>query len=139
MNESIHHLFQITLHDMDPIAHAVTEQLGDLIQYFRYSPNSYYGDNLFFISIVLHKIPQFKNIAQVILLDSDLKFKADILDLHGLFRQFSPTEIIGIAREGQPVYRHIFSTYRYSFGNIYTNHTVTYNMQFESSPKIIEM
>lgn len=103
---------KVFLHDMEPIARGVTELLADLIKYFRYSPDSYYGDNLFFISTVLHSLAQFKNAQKMIMLDSDLKFKDDIANLNAYFSEFSDTELIGIARDGQPVYRHVFSAYR---------------------------
>lgn len=97
---------------MEPIARGVTELLGDVVKYFRYSSTSYYGDNLFFISIVLHRLAQFRDLAQVVMLDSDLKFLDDIRNLHAHFRRFSDLQLVGIAREAQPTYRHIFSSYR---------------------------
>ena len=39
------------------------------------------------------------------MLDADLKFRDDITRLHELFNKFSDTNIIGIARENQPVYK----------------------------------
>ena len=46
------------------------------------------------------------------MLDSDLEFKSDIAELFGHFTSFSPSNIFGLAREQQPVYRHIFHMYR---------------------------
>lgn len=46
------------------------------------------------------------------MLDADLKFNADIKNLFDEFGKFSATNIIGIARENQPVYRHTFHMYR---------------------------
>lgn len=46
------------------------------------------------------------------MLDCDLKFNADIYQLYNHFSQFSKDNVIGIAREAQPVYRHNLHMYR---------------------------
>lgn len=46
------------------------------------------------------------------MLDIDLRFDNDIRELNKLFNQFNSNQIIGIARENQPVYRHLFWLYR---------------------------
>ena len=46
------------------------------------------------------------------MLDCDLKFKNDIRLLYEEFYKFKATNIIGIARDSQPVYRHVFWKYR---------------------------
>ncbi|EDV27122.1 uncharacterized protein TRIADDRAFT_50070 [Trichoplax adhaerens] len=46
-------------------------------------------------------------------MDSDLKFTTDIRNLFNLFHEFQPNNIIGIGRESQPVYRHVFWQYRH--------------------------
>lgn len=51
-------------------------------------------------------------ISRVIMLDSDLEFRSDIGDLFKIFDQFGKMNIFGLAREQQPVYRHIFHMYR---------------------------
>jgi len=48
----------------------------------------------------------------VISLDSDLLFKTDIKQLFGIFDNFKGTTIFGLAREQQPVYRHILHMFR---------------------------
>ena len=75
------------------------------------SKGSYYNDAIFFLSVAMHKFlpSQFK---RVVMMDSDLKFTTDIANLFNLFNQFEPNNIIGIARENQPVYRHVFWQYR---------------------------
>lgn len=88
--------------------HEIVVKMQD---HFSYSSSSYYGDSLFFLSIGLYKVFDPK-IDRIILLDADLKFKNDIGKLHDLFEQFNETNIIGIARDGQPVYRHLFWQYR---------------------------
>lgn len=74
------------------------------------SSGAYYSDYLFFLSLVSHQVlPQ---LHKVILLDCDLKFNADIYQLYKHFSLFTQHNIIGIAREAQPVYRHTFNMYR---------------------------
>jgi lipopolysaccharide biosynthesis glycosyltransferase len=46
------------------------------------------------------------------MLDIDLRFDNDIQELYQLFNQFNQNQIIGIARENQPVYRHLLWSYR---------------------------
>ena len=79
--------------------------------HFSHSPSSYYGDSLFFLSIGLFKVCD-PSIDRIILLDVDIKFKEDIRLLYNLFNDFNETNLIGIARDGQPVYRHLFWKYR---------------------------
>ena len=74
-------------------------------------PNSYYSDPLFFLSTSIHLVlPQ--NKMHVILLDSDLFFQADIKQLFAQFDKFKSTNIFGLAREQQPVYRHVLHMFR---------------------------
>lgn len=49
---------------------------------------------------------------RVISLDSDLFFKTDIKQLFAIFDNFKATTIFGLAREQQPVYRHILHMFR---------------------------
>lgn len=46
------------------------------------------------------------------MIDCDLKFKADIQELYERFQLFTETNILGIGRDMQPVYRHTFWSYR---------------------------
>jgi len=48
----------------------------------------------------------------IISLDSDLLFQTDIKQLFAIFDHFKATTIFGLAREQQPVYRHILHTFR---------------------------
>ena len=98
--------------DADDLARKMHALVAKMQKHFSHSPSSYYGDSLFFLSIGLVKVfdPAIK---RMILLDSDLKFKEDIGQLHALFDKFSATNIIGIARDAQPVYRHNLWKYRH--------------------------
>ena len=69
---------------------------------------SYYGDDLFVITPFLHLLP----IDRIIILDVNLKFRADIQDLWTEFNKFSPSSVIGVAPELSPVYYHYTHQYR---------------------------
>lgn len=97
--------------DADGLAKKMHELVAKMQDHFSHSPASYYGDSLFFLSIGLFKVFD-QNIDKMILLDSDLKFKQDIGELYALFSKFNDSNLIGIARDGQPVYRHLFWQYR---------------------------
>lgn len=49
---------------------------------------------------------------QIISLDSDLFFKADIKQLFAEFKRFNTSTVFGLAREQQPVYRHVLHMFR---------------------------
>ena len=96
---------------------ALSEEMKDVIntlqQHFSYKPGSYYSHTLFFLSSAIHRLAP-PTLSHLIMLDADLKFKADIKLLHDHFSQFSPSNVMGIAYENQPVYRHVLSVYRQS-------------------------
>ena len=52
------------------------------------------------------------SLTKLILLDVDTVFKTDIKSLFELFHDFDDKNVIGIARENQPVYRSTFWDYR---------------------------
>ena len=103
--------YNIVSLDAEDLAKKMHQMVVKMQDHFSYSSNSYYGDALFFLSIGLFKILD-PAVDKIILLDSDLKFKNDIGELYRLFDNFNDTNIIGIARDGQPVYRHLFWQYR---------------------------
>lgn len=92
---------------------AVLKPLKDLINFvrphFSFKQGAYYSDGLFYISIGLFKVMPLK---KVILIDADVKFLGDIQVLNKYFDNFSSEAVIGIAREQQPVYRHVLYEYR---------------------------
>ncbi|KAH3784065.1 hypothetical protein DPMN_162016 [Dreissena polymorpha] len=96
--------------DIDSITRQVHEIVSDMQKFFSYQPGAYYSDALFFLSIVIHRVlPQ---LHRVVMLDSDLKFNADVAELFTHFDKFSSSNIMGIANDAQPVYRHNFHMYR---------------------------
>lgn len=97
--------------DADNLAKQMHKLVSKMQSHFSSSPSSYYGDSLFFLSIGLFKVFD-PNVKRIILLDADLKFQQDIGQLYNLFPQFTQKNVIGIARDAQPVYRHLFWQYR---------------------------
>jgi len=100
----------IDLLNIDDLAVKYQQLILPLIKQFS-SNHTYYKDPLFFFSLFLHRILP-SNISRIIMLDIDLRFEHDIQDLYELFHEFNSTQIIGIARENQPVYRHLLWSYR---------------------------
>lgn len=110
--------FNCTLkfYDMTILSERIGEKLGsDLLKFFRFGPDAYYGDALFFLSLVAADL--FPRLNRVIKIDSDLLFRADIAELWKYFDRFSTTQQFGFVREQQPVYRHVFSAYRSSMNS----------------------
>lgn len=103
--------YKIVSLDADGLAKKMHQMVVKMQDHFSYSSKSYYGDALFFLSIGLFKILD-PAVDKIILLDSDLKFKQDIGQLYKVFDEFTESNVIGIARDGQPVYRHLFWQYR---------------------------
>ncbi|XP_069113450.1 xyloside xylosyltransferase 1-like [Argopecten irradians] len=97
--------------DVEHLAKELHEIVKEMQPYFSYKPGAYYSDALFFLSMALHKVLPL-SISNVIMLDADLKFNTDIAKLYEEFYKFSEENVMGIARENQPVYRHTFSLYR---------------------------
>jgi lipopolysaccharide biosynthesis glycosyltransferase len=80
-------------------------------EHFSYKPGAYYSHVLFFLSTALHRVmPEYMQ--RAIMIDADLKFMGDIAQLYHHFDAFSAENIIGIAHDAQPVYRHLFWQYR---------------------------
>lgn len=102
---------QLVLLEVDALGAEVKVMIQAMQQHFSYQPGSYYSHALFFLSTALHRLAP-PSLHRLIMLDADLMFKADIKILHELFNSFSPSNVIGIAYEMQPVYRHVLSKYR---------------------------
>ncbi|CAF0878639.1 unnamed protein product [Adineta ricciae] len=116
-----HHFVEQTLHtlqytrqidklNIDSLTTKYQQVIQPLIRHFS-SSHTYYKDPLFFLSPFLHRILP-ENISRVIMFDIDLRFDDDIQHLYKLFDQFNQSQIVGIARENQPVYRHLLWSYR---------------------------
>ena len=102
--------FQIFHLDVSRLSEKFSHIINKMLKLFTIQGH-YYNDVLFFLSLIIHRVmpPQ---LHKAIMLDADLKFESDIIQLYGLFENFKKENIIGIARETQPVYRHAFGEYR---------------------------
>ncbi|XP_071476898.1 xyloside xylosyltransferase 1-like [Diadema antillarum] len=103
--------FQFIFMDIDDLAKELAP-LVEMMQSKIQGKHPYYMESIFFLSTMLHEnlLPDYVN--RIIMLDTDLKFMSDIKELFDHFDRFQGDNIIGIAHEQQPVYRHIFSLYR---------------------------
>ncbi|KAF8774727.1 Xyloside xylosyltransferase 1 like protein [Argiope bruennichi] len=100
---------QVSLYDVNIFMTPLEELINTLVPHFSFKPGAYYSDGLFYISVGLFKV---MNLKKVIVIDADVKFLSDIKLLYEYFDKFPSEAIIGIAREQQPVYRHILHEYR---------------------------
>lgn len=106
------HFHQFFFIDFESTVQKLQSKIENLQKYFSSSPKSYFTNALFFLSIFTHTILPL-SIQKVILLDTDIKFKTDVKLLFNIFEEFEDGHVIGLARENQPVYRHLLSTYRH--------------------------
>lgn len=98
--------------DIEKLAKDMEAVIRPMQEQFSYKPGAYYSHALFFMSVSMHRI--LHNINRIIMLDADLKFTDDIVKLYKIFHNFQKENVLGIAREAQPVYRHTFWAYRQS-------------------------
>ena len=68
-----------------------------------------YRDDLFMLAPFYHKVFPFK---KLIFLDVDLRFRIDIAELHDLFDKFEDDNVMGVASDLSPHYRHALREYR---------------------------
>lgn len=61
---------------------------------------------------MLHEFNEFKTVKRIIKIDTDLKILADVQELWTFFDKFHESNLIGLALEQSPVYRHVFSAFR---------------------------
>ncbi|XP_071805418.1 uncharacterized protein [Asterias amurensis] len=103
--------FQFHFMDVEELAQQIAP-LVSMLQAKVSKGNPYYQDAIFFLSVALHRgiLPDY--VHKVIMLDTDLKFMTDIKELFDHFEHFVGDNIMGLAREMQPVYRHMLSYYR---------------------------
>ena len=74
--------------------------------------DSYYRKSLFYIPLALHRIDSLQHVSQLVMFDIDMQLKTDVKDLYNIFQLMGPTHLYGLAREQQPIYRHLTSEFR---------------------------
>ncbi|KAK3864810.1 hypothetical protein Pcinc_029526 [Petrolisthes cinctipes] len=99
----------------DDFVSEIRESVDLLRKFLTHRSNAYYSDPLFFFSFFLHRL--LPGLDRVILMDVDIKVKGDIAELHSHFERFSPTNVMGMALEQTPSYRHMLSVYRKAHPN----------------------
>ncbi|XP_038061940.1 xyloside xylosyltransferase 1-like [Patiria miniata] len=103
--------FQFHFIEVDELARQLAP-LVSMLQEKVTGGHPYYQDAIFFLSVAIHRgiLPSY--VRRIVMLDSDLKFMTDIKKLFDRFDLFTSNNIMGLAREMQPVYRHLLSLYR---------------------------
>lgn len=110
---SKHKHYRYETYDIDNLTKEIMEKLNsNFLSYFRHSVGAYYGNELFFLSLIMHEFQSFKHLKRVIKVDCDLKFMANINDLWKHFEYFNEQQLIGLVNEQSPVYRHVFGAFR---------------------------
>lgn len=97
--------------DIESLTRTLNGILENIRSHFISKPGDYYSDDLFFVSMAMHQVMP-TLLHKVIMMDIDTKLQADVAQLFGHFDHFAKDNVIGIAHELQPVYRHILHHYR---------------------------
>ena len=102
---------RFVFHDRDEIAGRIFPIVAEMQQHFSAGEDAYYHDSIFFLSIGMHRVmpPEIDKIVQ---LDFDVMFETSVHRLFEEFDRFDDDDLIGLAPEMQPVYRHLLSAYR---------------------------
>ncbi|XP_070801406.1 xyloside xylosyltransferase 1 [Pituophis catenifer annectens] len=103
--------YKVVFHDLEVLAQKLQPTVEAMQKLFSAGAGSYYGDSLFFLSVAMHHIMP-REVSRIIQVDLDVEYRANIRELFQEFDNFPEGAVIGIAREMQPVYRHIFWQYR---------------------------
>ncbi|XP_029651171.1 xyloside xylosyltransferase 1-like [Octopus sinensis] len=103
--------YQLISVDIESLTRTLNGILGNIRSHFISKPGDYYSDDLFFVSMAMHRVMP-TLLHKVIMMDIDTKLQADVAQLFGHFDHFAKDHVIGIAHELQPVYRHILHHYR---------------------------
>ncbi|XP_038605604.1 xyloside xylosyltransferase 1 [Tachyglossus aculeatus] len=103
--------YQVIFHDVNELTEKLFPLVESMQKHFSAGSGTYYSDSIFFLSVAMHRIMP-KEISRIIQLDLDLKHMTNIRELFEEFDNFSEGNVIGIAREMQPVYRHTFWQFR---------------------------
>ena len=101
----------VKFYDVYETAKQVEPIVDTLRHHFSSGQRSYYHNPIFFLPIALHTLLP-DSVKKIIVLDTDMEFRADIKSLYAIFDSFSPSNIMGLAYDQQPVYRHILHMYR---------------------------
>lgn len=102
---------QVSAYFVDTFAQQFITTIEVLQQYFSAKPGTYYNQALFYASVRLPDlIPS--DVAQLIFVDVDTEFRDSVEKLNQQFEYFDDRQLLGLAPELSPVYRHILYVYR---------------------------
>lgn len=89
-----------------------SETIEVLQQYFSAKPGTYYSQALFYVSVRLSElIPA--SVDRLTFVDVDTEFRDGLEKLVAYFDDFDNDQLLGLAPELSPVYRHILYLYRH--------------------------
>ena len=101
----------VSFYDRDEVTKKIIDFVEDVRKFFSSGKKNYYHDAIFFVGPVIYRVLP-ESVKRVVVTDTDLKFLADVRELYGYFDRFSDKHVMALAHDAQPVYRHIFSSYR---------------------------
>lgn len=102
---------QISAYYIQTFAEQFATTIETLQQYFSAKPGTYYSQALFYVSVrLLDLIPT--NVDRLVFVDVDTEFRDALTNLYGHFEYFTDDQLLGLAPELSPVYRHILYLYR---------------------------
>ena len=101
----------VSFYDVNSVRFTVQPYQSILQTYFTSANDPYYNKTVFFVEAVIHKILP-EEVDKVLALDIDIKLNASVAELYEHFNNFSALNILGLAHEQQPTYRHYAKQYR---------------------------
>ncbi|XP_015284557.1 PREDICTED: xyloside xylosyltransferase 1 [Gekko japonicus] len=103
--------YKVIFHDVAVLTEKLLPIVEGMQRLFSAGNGTYYSDSIFFLSVAMHRVMP-REISRIIQVDLDVEYRTNIRELFEEFDNFPEGAVIGIAREMQPVYRHIFWQYR---------------------------
>ena len=102
---------QISAYFIETFAQQFGSTIEVLQQYFSAKPGTYYSQALFYVSVRLPDLIPL-DVDRLIFVDVDTEFRDNLTNLYGHFEYFTDDQLLGLAPELSPVYRHILYLYR---------------------------
>ncbi|XP_022914939.1 xyloside xylosyltransferase 1 isoform X2 [Onthophagus taurus] len=129
-NTTENFIFKYTYYNVHSAANSIMDIVDIMKPHFSSRPGTYYSDSLFYLSLGLYRIAP-KTQKTAVMLDCDVFFKEDILNLFNEFKNFNESTLYGLAPELTPVYRHVLYSYKLKhntrLGDSYPNGFQGYN------------
>jgi lipopolysaccharide biosynthesis glycosyltransferase len=103
--------FQVSAYFIDSFVKQFVTTVQVLQQYFSVKQGTYYSQALFYVSVQLPDIIP-SDVTRLIFVDVDTEFRDSVEKLNQQFEYFDDQQLLGLAPELSPVYRHILYVYR---------------------------